>query len=127
MMRKILIATDVFAPTPGGEPVAIDQLVRGLAGRGHEVHVIAPANSLRSHMEDIVEFHLHRIGSLPINRKRKLRFAYDIGRYFMKRVVGLYRNFDAVSAPSPYAAKAFEQFGIKSVISISNGVDLSWF
>lgn len=189
-MKKILIATDVFAPTPGGEPVAIEQLVRGLVRRGHEVHVIAPADGLRSFKEDVVEFHLHRIGSLPINGKRKLRFAYDvrrvkkiisevrpdivhiknegpigrtstssaisyklpivgtshvlqenllspfrmpkqleniIGKYFMRRVVGLYRNFDAVSAPSPYAAKAFEGFGLTSVISISNGVDLNRF
>jgi glycosyltransferase involved in cell wall biosynthesis len=42
---RVLIAADTFAPDVNGAATFAEQLAVGLAERGHEVHVVAPASS----------------------------------------------------------------------------------
>lgn len=42
---RVLIAADTFPPDVNGAATFAEQLAVGLAERGHEVHVVAPASS----------------------------------------------------------------------------------
>ena len=45
----IVIAADTFAPDVNGAARFAERLAAGLAGRGHDVHVLTPGVSLRKH------------------------------------------------------------------------------
>ena len=64
---KVLIACDTFAPDINGAARFAERLAGGLARRGHEIHIIAPAKD-RNHgsgieVHDGVELMVHRIKS----------------------------------------------------------------
>jgi glycosyltransferase involved in cell wall biosynthesis len=61
---RIVISADTFPPDVNGAAHFTDRLARGLAGRGHEVHVICPANTPKATVEGDGEIIIHRIPSL---------------------------------------------------------------
>jgi glycosyltransferase involved in cell wall biosynthesis len=76
----VLIAADTFSPDVNGAATFAEQLAVGLAKRGHEVHVIAPAAS--SHHGSFDEEHggvtlvVHRLFSMKWPLHSWLRFAW---------------------------------------------------
>lgn len=66
---RVLIANDSYLPQLNGAAVASHRLVQGLAGRGHQVCVVAPGTSFRDeeHPEpSCPEVTVHRIKSFPV-------------------------------------------------------------
>ena len=66
---RVLIANDSYLPQLNGAAVASHRLVQGLAGRGHQVCVVAPGTSFRDeeHPEPgCPEVTVHRIKSFPV-------------------------------------------------------------
>jgi glycosyltransferase involved in cell wall biosynthesis len=59
---RILIAADTFPPDVNGAARFADRLARGLAGRGHDVHVVCPAHPAGSDGDGGLT--VHRIPSL---------------------------------------------------------------
>jgi glycosyltransferase involved in cell wall biosynthesis len=59
---RILIAADTYPPDVNGAANFADRLARGLARRGHEVHVVCPAHPATDSDGEIT---VHRIPSLP--------------------------------------------------------------
>lgn len=75
---RVLIGADTYAPDVNGASYFAQQLAGGLGSR-HEVHVVTAARSTRRHTvrrNGIVE---HRLGSLPVVRRRGFRFCPPIG------------------------------------------------
>lgn len=77
---RVLIAADTFAPDVNGAATFAEQLAVGLAERGHEVHVVAPASS--SHHGTFDEEHrgvtltVHRLKSYKWPWHAWLRFVW---------------------------------------------------
>jgi glycosyltransferase involved in cell wall biosynthesis len=88
---RILIATDSYPPDVSGSAVFTQRLARGLAARGHEVHLVCASDTGETHT--VVEDHvwLHRLWSLPILIHPRVRFTPPPG---VPRAVR--RLFDAV-------------------------------
>ena len=66
---RVLIANDSYLPQLNGAAVASHRLVQGLAGRGHQVCVIAPGTSFKDEEHPdhgCPEVTVHRIKSLPV-------------------------------------------------------------
>jgi glycosyltransferase involved in cell wall biosynthesis len=61
---RILISADTFPPDVNGAAHFADRLARGLAGRGHEVHVVCPATTNRQTTTFTGEVTIHRVTSL---------------------------------------------------------------
>ncbi|OIH96255.1 glycosyltransferase [Curtobacterium sp. MCBA15_001] len=77
---RVLIAADTFAPDINGAATFTEQLAVGLAQRGHEVHIIAPAAN-RHHGTYDEELHgvtlvVHRLPSYKWPLHAWLRFAW---------------------------------------------------
>ncbi|MGU3409090.1 glycosyltransferase [Microbacterium sp. M1A1_1b] len=77
---RVLMAADTFAPDVNGAATFTEQLAVGLAQRGHEVHVIAPAAN-RHHGTYDEELHgvtlvVHRLPSYKWPLHAWLRFAW---------------------------------------------------
>ncbi|HEY6933100.1 MAG TPA: glycosyltransferase [Marmoricola sp.] len=72
---RILIATDSYPPDLSGSAVFTQRLARGLAARGHEVHLVCASDTGETHT--VVEDHvrLHRLWSLPILIHPRVRFT----------------------------------------------------
>jgi glycosyltransferase involved in cell wall biosynthesis len=76
---RVLIAADTFTPDVNGAARFAERLASGLAGRGHDVHVMAPASS-RKHgtWTEVYDGHTitaHRLYSLRWYPHDWLRFA----------------------------------------------------
>ncbi|MFJ4297558.1 glycosyltransferase [Curtobacterium sp. NPDC089689] len=77
---RVLIAADTFPPDVNGAATFAEQLAVGLAERGHEVHVVAPASS--SHHGTAEEEHrgvqlvVHRLKSYKWPTHAWLRFVW---------------------------------------------------
>ncbi|MBF4606729.1 glycosyltransferase [Curtobacterium sp. VKM Ac-1393] len=77
---RVLIAADTFPPDVNGAATFAEQLAVGLAERGHEVHVVAPASS--SHHGTFDEEHqgvtlvVHRLKSYKWPLHAWLRFVW---------------------------------------------------
>ena len=66
---RVLIANDSYLPQLNGAAVASHRLVQGLAGRGHQVCVVAPGTSFRDEEHPdpgCPEVTVHRIKSFPV-------------------------------------------------------------
>ena len=66
---RVLIANDSYLPQLNGASVASHRLVQGLAGRGHQVCVVAPGTSFKDEEHPdhgCPEVTVHRIKSLPV-------------------------------------------------------------
>jgi glycosyltransferase involved in cell wall biosynthesis len=61
---RILISADTFPPDVNGAAHFADRLARGLADRGHDVHVVCPSATPRPAVLSDGQLTLHRIGSL---------------------------------------------------------------
>ncbi|MEQ3548847.1 glycosyltransferase [Pseudonocardia nematodicida] len=79
---RVLIGADTWAPDVNGACYAARRLAAGLAERGHEVHVAAPARGFRSRparqVGPVVE---HRIRSMPVPRPAEFRICPPFGLY----------------------------------------------
>ncbi|HEY3750463.1 MAG TPA: glycosyltransferase [Pseudonocardiaceae bacterium] len=60
---RIVLGADTFPPDINGASRFADGLARGLAGRGHEVHILCPATADRSTVETAGSVTLHRVAS----------------------------------------------------------------
>lgn len=63
---KIILATEAYYPLIDGGAVAEHNLALELAKRGHEVHIFAPAETLRDSTEPDQGTIIHRLASVPI-------------------------------------------------------------
>jgi glycosyltransferase involved in cell wall biosynthesis len=61
---RILLSADTFPPDVNGAAFFADRLARGLAGRGHDVHVVCPATTSSPGTESDGEITVHRIKSI---------------------------------------------------------------
>jgi glycosyltransferase involved in cell wall biosynthesis len=62
---RILIASDQYPPMVGGVPTVTRSLAAGLAGRGHAVAVLAPAQGWRPGTGSDGAAQVHYLGSVP--------------------------------------------------------------
>lgn len=60
---RIVIGADTFPPDVNGASHFADRLARGLAGRGHEVHVLCPATSAENAVTTVADVVVHRVAS----------------------------------------------------------------
>jgi len=60
---RIVVGADTFPPDVNGAARFAEQLARGLAGRGREVHVLCPATGARGTVELVGEVVVHRVAS----------------------------------------------------------------
>lgn len=89
---RVLIATDSYPPDLSGTAVFTQRLARGLAARGHEVHVVCASDSgpIRTVLDAGVR--LHRLWSLPVGLHPGVRFAPPPGvPASLRRLVRLLR------------------------------------
>jgi glycosyltransferase involved in cell wall biosynthesis len=71
---RVLIGADTFPPDINGAANFADRLARGLASRGHDIHVLAPA---RENESDLGEqpYTVHHVGSHRVPFHPTLRFT----------------------------------------------------
>ncbi|SFN67836.1 Glycosyltransferase involved in cell wall bisynthesis [Pseudonocardia ammonioxydans] len=73
---RVLIGADTWAPDVNGASYAARRLAAGLAERGHEVHVVAPARGIRSRparrVGPVTE---HRVRSFPVPKPAGFRLC----------------------------------------------------
>jgi glycosyltransferase involved in cell wall biosynthesis/drug/metabolite transporter (DMT)-like permease len=62
--RRIVIAADTYPPDVNGASHFASRLAAGLAGRGHEVHVICPSATSRNSTEVTGAVTVHRVGAI---------------------------------------------------------------
>ncbi|MBI2864911.1 MAG: glycosyltransferase [Chloroflexi bacterium] len=72
---KLLLAAETYHPNINGVSVFTRRIARGLAYRGHEVHVVAPSLEFTSLTEDDDGVTVHRIRSLPTLLDSRYRFS----------------------------------------------------
>lgn len=72
---KILIAADLHWPTINGVATFSRSLARGLAGRGHEVIVIAPSQTGKSYEEYDGNYMIKRVVSVPFPFYQNFRIS----------------------------------------------------
>lgn len=81
---KILIASDLHWPTINGVATFSRNLARGLAARGHEVHVIAPSQTGKKYKEVDGNYVIHRTGAVPFPFYQKFRISLNPAREVKK-------------------------------------------
>lgn len=76
---RLMIATDSYPPDVSGSSVFTERLARGLAERGHDVHVVCASDTGRR--TDVVEdgVALHRLWSAPLVIHPRVRFVPPVG------------------------------------------------
>ncbi|WP_380164303.1 glycosyltransferase [Jannaschia sp. R86511] len=62
--RRVLLGADTFAPDVNGAARFAERLALGLAGRGHDVHVVSPSTDGRSGRETMGAVTVHRVASV---------------------------------------------------------------
>ncbi|MFF1613273.1 glycosyltransferase family 4 protein [Amycolatopsis sp. NPDC058278] len=72
---RILIGADTFPPNINGASFFAERLARGLAARGHDVHVACPSAHGPSHTEERDGYTVHRIRSQAIPFHGDYRFC----------------------------------------------------
>lgn len=60
---RILLGADTFAPDVNGAATFCERLAYGLAGRGHQVHVVCPGTTSRSRGSLVDGVRVHRVGA----------------------------------------------------------------
>lgn len=60
---RVVIGADTFPPDINGASHFAQRLAGGLAGRGHDVHVLCPATSPHSSIDTVGSLTLHRVAS----------------------------------------------------------------
>jgi glycosyltransferase involved in cell wall biosynthesis len=77
---KILIASDLHWPTINGVATFSRNLARGMAERGHEVHVIAPSQTGKKCKEIDGNYVIHRTASVPFPFYQNFRISLNPSR-----------------------------------------------
>lgn len=73
---RVLIGADTYAPDVNGASYAARRLAAGLAARGHEVHVAAPARGFRSRpARRVGAITEHRVRSVPVPKPAGFRIC----------------------------------------------------
>lgn len=72
---KILFATDIYFPTPGGMSVVIKKLAEELVKRGHEVSIIAPSTSWKMFKEVQEGITIYRVQAVLILKEKRIWYA----------------------------------------------------
>jgi glycosyltransferase involved in cell wall biosynthesis len=104
---KIAFLTRNYPPGSfwGGDAVVYDNLARGLAQRGHEVHVICQATGKpEEHVQDGV--FVHRVGANPTRYSVRARLDYYIHAWARLRKIVRTRGIEIVEAPD-WSAEGF--------------------
>lgn len=81
---KILIASDLHWPTINGVATSTRNLARGMAERGHEVHVIAPSQTGKKCKEVDGNYVIHRTASVPFPFYQNFRISLNPAREVKK-------------------------------------------
>lgn len=81
---KILIASDLHWPTINGVATFSRNLARGMAARGHEVHVIAPSQTGKRCKEIDGNYVIHRTASVPFPFYQNFRISLNPNREVRK-------------------------------------------
>ncbi len=72
---RVLIGADTFPPDVNGASFFAERLARGLAGRGHDVHVVCPSDDGPARSERRDGYTIHRLRSHAIPFHRNYRFC----------------------------------------------------
>ncbi|WP_326954114.1 glycosyltransferase family 4 protein [Amycolatopsis sp. NBC_01286] len=72
---RVLIGADTFPPNVNGASFFAERLARGLARRGHDVHVVCPSTGGPSHTEERDGYTVHRVRSRAIPFHTDYRFC----------------------------------------------------
>ncbi|MDL5352032.1 glycosyltransferase [Microbacterium sp. zg-YB36] len=94
---KIVMACDTFAPDVNGAARFAERLAAGLATRGHEVHVVAPARQYRrtppaTEVIEGVPLTVHRLPSVRWPPHDWLRFVWPWrAKYYSRRILSAVR------------------------------------
>ncbi|WP_410596083.1 glycosyltransferase [Amycolatopsis sp. lyj-23] len=72
---RVLIGADTFPPDINGAAFFAGRLARGLAGRGHDVHVVCPSDDGPARIEQSDGYTIHRVPSRAIPFHRNYRFC----------------------------------------------------
>ena len=110
---KILFATDMYFPTPGGISVVIHRLSHILVKNGHQVAIIAPSTSWRFHEEKEDDITIYRVQSILVHKFKNIRYAPTfIYQKEMKRIITDFapdiihiETFDAIASLTVTIAK----------------------
>lgn len=81
---KILIVTDLHWPTINGVATFSRNIARGMAERGHKVHVIAPSQTGKKGEEIDGNYTIHRTASVPFPFYQNLRISLNPSREVKK-------------------------------------------
>jgi glycosyltransferase involved in cell wall biosynthesis len=73
--QRILIAADTFPPDINGAAHFADRLARGLAARGHDVHVVCPSPTGAASFGPVGAITVHRVKSLRTPFHPTFRFS----------------------------------------------------
>lgn len=76
---RVMIVTDQYEPMVGGVPTATRELARGLASRGHQVAVVAPAASWRGEQGHAGVTDVALAGQPAVIRRGSLRWPWYEG------------------------------------------------
>ncbi|MFI5590052.1 glycosyltransferase family 4 protein [Amycolatopsis sp. NPDC051758] len=72
---RVLIGADTFPPNINGAAFFAERLARGLAGRGHDVHVVCPSDDGPARTEQRDGYTIHRLRSRAIPFHGDYRFC----------------------------------------------------
>ena len=119
-MRLLYVASDQVVPGRTGGSVHVLEVARGLAGRGHDVHVVVHAETGAPSEETIEGAVFHRISWTPDHRFFRFRAAGAVSRLLEKTraeaVIERYYNFGGEGVRP--AAKR----GVPSVLEVNSPV-----
>lgn len=80
---RVVLACDTFGPDVNGAARFAERLAAGLARRGHEMHIIAPAvkglSGTNKEIHDGAELTVHRFPSIQMRRELSVRMMKPIG------------------------------------------------
>ncbi|WP_227589947.1 glycosyltransferase [Demequina pelophila] len=76
---RILIAADTFPPHVNGAAYFARRLADGFAARGHDVHVVCPAETTHTSVETMGALTVHRVASVPAGVRRDFRYCWPWG------------------------------------------------
>ncbi|MEU4249373.1 glycosyltransferase family 4 protein [Amycolatopsis sp. NPDC026612] len=72
---RVLIGADTFPPNINGAAFFAERLARGLAGRGHDIHVVCPSDDGPARTEQRDGYTIHRVRSRAIPFHGEYRFC----------------------------------------------------
>lgn len=120
----IAITADTFAPDINGAARFAERIAGGLARRGHEVHVIAPAydswHGTRVEIHDRGQVIVHRLKSMKVPTHKTLRFVLPFGltrqiKKILQEVQPIALHINSHIVIGRFAVRAAKQMNLKLV------------